>query len=200
MVKLAKTKISKIQHRLNKNPSFTNQLIERPFASAEVNSLVQLKKFYVAQMDAATAHSLDHNGAIIVRFCDPGSMDMSYRNAKAVLKIEQAFEERARLGKDGDELVKRVVDFFKEHEDAPHIHIHCKYGEQRSVGFINGLKCSLPFSVKSYHFFKTPDGVRSQAHHLANMGNGSHYHWQLGREVGELALPESFKAFSEEKL
>ncbi len=200
MVKLAKSKVSKIQNRLNKNPAFTEKRIDRPYAQLEEKVIGKTDTFYVAQMDAATASVLDHNGGIVIRFCDPGSMDLSYRNAQAVLKIEQEFNPDERYRRDSDEVVELITNFLKEHPAAKHIHIHCKYGEQRSVGFVNGLSSGVAPWVKFHHFYKTPDGVRSKPYHLANMGSGSNYHMRVGMQVASIAPLQSFGSLSEEIL
>lgn len=205
MVKLPKSKVTKLQKRLNKNPAFTYAPIARPAAIAEfaagpdrsqrarlrtesvmVSSQERMKgiqestDFYVAQMDEATAKEIDHRGAMIIRFCDPGEGDLAYTNAGAVHRINMTlydFEQASReiLTQEA----KQLIDFIQANGDAGTLHIHCKYGEQRSRGFVRELAYQAHREDRETKFYFFPCKDRALMLHDAP-GSGS-------RESGRLA-------------
>lgn len=188
MVRLPKSKVSSLQNRLNRNPQFTDKTIQRPYTPTRVveheHASEEVPVFYVGQMDAATAYAMDHKGGVIIRFCDPGSADMTYRNAKAVLKIEReaTFDTRSKR-KAVEEDAEKIKAFLSGLDEVPHIHVHCKYGEQRSVGFVNGISAMSGPWVPFVHFFKVPNGVKSIRYSTANKGSGDLICQHLGYEV-----------------
>ena len=204
MVKLPKSKVSKLQNRLNRNLQFTDAIIARPSIPSKVvevnatsqrarlrpessalSSMERMKKimegndFYVAQMDEPTAAKIDHRGALIIRFCDPGDHDLNYKNAGGVHRVNMTLYDHETATKEVRiEEAKKLVKFLSEHGDANTLHIHCKYGEQRSRGFARELAYEAYKEDKDTKFYYFMDEHRAFNLYEAS-GNGSHHAGRL---------------------
>lgn len=209
MVKLPKSKVSKLQKRLNTNPAFMYAPVSRPeqlsawskgpaerplsqraglhpsqpilSTQERMKNIMASNEFYVAQMDEATAREIDHRGALIIRFCDPGEYDLKYNNAGPVYRVNMTLYDFETATKEALKAeAEKLIDFIQANGDANTLHIHCKYGEQRSRGFVREMAYQAHREDRDTKFYYFMD--KDRAFNLSDApGSGS-------REAGRLAM------------
>lgn len=194
-------KISKLQMRLNKDPRFTARKIDRPGGPARpvaeiplsgrmpkittVAYVMKRNTRYIAKMSAAVAYAIDHTGAAVIRFKNTeNNPSLTYRGGPAVLEIAASMDDLLEMSSaDMGLLAKRISDFITENH-SKNLHVHCKYGEQRSLGFVKGLLVVAGHQFKDYSFSFECEGGTLVAKDLAGQ-EGMLEAQRLGYLVGK---------------